>query len=143
MGKVLGFEVLVCWDYFDFGVILFSEFIVVVEDLGFIVFLGCWVIDCVLKILVVWDVVVLWILFLYFGVNLLVIQVVCDDVVMVVELVLCDYGIVGNWFFIELIESVFVGDFDCVGKMLEVLKVCDVIVVMDDFGIGFFNFVSL
>lgn len=45
-GVVVGFEVFVCWYYFELGEVLFEVFILLVEKFGYIGLIGVWVLWC-------------------------------------------------------------------------------------------------
>lgn len=74
-GFIVGVEVLVCWQYLIVGFFLLGVFIEVVEECGFIVEIGDWVLCRVCNQVVSWCVVGFEILVV---VNVLVMQFDCE-----------------------------------------------------------------
>lgn len=136
VGGVVGFEFLLCWEYFVRGIVGFGVF------LFFMVFVGMdeQVDAIVLEQLIVYLVVaVRAVLLLLMNVNVMFCQIICFCFVMDLLVVVCWYGVLFDVVCLEIIESDLLRVDWVVVEVLVVVCWCGFQVVIDDFGTGYFS----
>lgn len=124
-------EVLVCWQYFECGNMMFDQFILFVEEMGFIINFSNWVI-C--KVCIEMYEKLLGFLVL---VNILVIEFQVSDFVERIKVIFDEIGFEFIWLEIEVIENVMFFNLEKMLQIMMVLKKMGVCILIDDFGIGY------
>ena len=133
--RVLGFEALVRWMSPD-GPIPPIEFIPVAEETGLIVPLGSWVLQEAARQVEQWRRLP-GMSHLTMSVNVSTQQMYAGDLDQIVGAVLQDTGIPGEALWLEVTESILVGDTTDAVEILERIRALGVAVCVDDFGTGY------
>jgi diguanylate cyclase (GGDEF)-like protein len=133
--KLKGVEVLLRWNSLKLGFISPAEFIPIVEETGFIITMGKWVLEeCCKKIK-------------YFrneydsdllvSINISAIQIMEPTFLSMVKKTLLDFDIDGKNLEFEITESVFISSIDYVIDIFKELKEMGIRIALDDFGTGY------
>ncbi len=128
--RLLGFEALLRWPE-DWSPQSPAAFIPVMEDSGLINFVGEWVLETACHTAVKWTNP------LKIAVNLSPVQFQHGDIVSVVDKALRSSGLDPHRLELEVTESVWIQDTDCVLEQLTRLRRLGVSIALDDFGTGY------
>ena len=131
-GKIIGVEALIRWFSKDFGMIGPSKFISIAEEVGLIVDLENWVIKNVCQQIKNWEENGIY--FQKVAVNISPKHFITSSFVKDIEIIK-EYGIKNLE--IEIIESIFLEDYDLIIKKIEKLRELNVSISIDDFGTGY------
>lgn len=135
-GSRVGVEALLRWNQPELGMVSPAEFIPLAEDTGYIVPIGCWVIEQVCRQLKLWQGIAKFEQ-LSIAVNVSARQFKQRDFVAVVETAISNSGIEPARLKLELTESVIMDDMNDAITKLNALKQLGVGLSMDDFGTGY------
>ncbi|MGH9918006.1 MAG: putative bifunctional diguanylate cyclase/phosphodiesterase, partial [Nitrososphaerales archaeon] len=135
-GVVVGFEALVRWDRPGFGLVPPNTFIPSAEETGLIVEIGAWVLEQACRHAAAWtrrwpD------RRLGISVNVSSRQLVCGDIVGVVDSALSRSGLDPTLLTLELTESTLIDDAITVEPFLKELRALGANLALDDFGTGY------
>jgi len=134
-GTISGVEALVRWQHPERGLILPEQFIWIAEDCGLIVHLGAWVLHEACRQAQAWQdegfppVPV--------SVNISIVQFKHKDFLQTLAGILKDTRLAPCHLELELTESVLMHDTAATAAVLKALKTLGVLLVIDDFGIGY------
>ncbi|NPA52668.1 MAG: EAL domain-containing protein [Aquificae bacterium] len=131
-GEIIGVEALIRWFSKDFGLIRPSKFISIAEEVGLIVDLENWVLENVCKQIKQWE--EQGIFLQKVAVNISPKHFVTSSFVKDIEIIK-QYNVTNLE--IEIIESIFLEDYDLIIKKIEKLKQLGVSISIDDFGTGY------
>ncbi|MGO8753795.1 MAG: putative bifunctional diguanylate cyclase/phosphodiesterase [Gallionellaceae bacterium] len=135
-GRPIGVEALLRWDHPERGMLMPDDFILLAEDIGEIVPIGCWVLEQACGQLKQWQGVDV-LKQLRIAVNVSAKQFKQSDFVERIERLITSFGVDPALLKLELTESVILDDVkDAVSKMNE-LKELGIGLSMDDFGTGY------
>lgn len=134
-GCIVGVEVFICWNLVDFGCMMFGQFIQDVEEIGLIVEIDCWILCVVCDQFVCWCCIGL--LDLCMLINFLGQVFSLGQLSVMVCGVLLISGLLGNVVELEMIEGILICDDLLLYVLLIELCVMGVLLVLDDFGIGY------
>ncbi|MGC2456983.1 MAG: EAL domain-containing protein [Gallionellaceae bacterium] len=135
-GRPIGVEALLRWNHPERGMLMPDDFILLAEDIGEIVPIGCWVLEQACGQLKQWQGVDV-LKQLRIAVNVSAKQFKQSDFVERIERLITSFGVDAALLKLELTESVILDDVkDAVSKMNE-LKELGVRLSMDDFGTGY------
>ena len=130
-GQAVGFEALLRWNHPQRGLVSPAEFIPIAEETGTILPIGNWVIRTACATAAKWSEP--W----RIAVNLSPVQFVNGSLPEVVHSILLETGLAPSRLELEITESLLIGDFDRVLRILRRLKALGVKIAMDDFGTGY------
>jgi diguanylate cyclase (GGDEF)-like protein/PAS domain S-box-containing protein len=133
-GAMVSAEALVRWQSPAHGLISPAEFIPIAEETGLIIPLGAWVLEQACQQLIEWQHTSPA---MSVAVNLSVSQVLSPGIVGQVEDILRRTGVRPESVWLELTESVFMGDVNYFARTLASLKALGLRLSIDDFGTGF------
>ena len=136
-GQPVGFEALLRWNHPKRGLISPAEFIPIAEETGLILPIGTWVIRSACATAAAWSEP--W----RIAVNLSPVQFVNGNLPEVVHSILLETGLAPSRLELEITESVLIGDFDRVLRILRRLKALGIKIAMDDFGTGYSSLSTL
>lgn len=135
-GRPIGVEALLRWNHPERGMLMPDDFILLAEDIGEIVPIGCWVLEQACGQLKQWQGVDV-LKQLRIAVNVSAKQFKQSDFVERIERLITNFGVDPALLKLELTESVILDDVkDAVSKMNE-LKELGIRLSMDDFGTGY------
>lgn len=143
MQRVVSVEVLLCIRDVEGRVYLFISLIAVVEEIGLIVLIGLLVIADACRQLIEWRRELGDLVFVCVVVNLLLWQLVLKGLVYLVERILREHGVEFVVLCLEIIESSVILVDDVVVGNVCVFYEIGVLLVIDDFGMGYFGFLYL
>jgi len=136
-GQPVGFEALLRWNHPQRGLVSPAEFIPIAEETGTILPIGNWVIRTACATAAKWSEP--W----RIAVNLSPVQFVNGNLPEVVHSILLETGLAPARLELEITESVLIGDFDRVLRILRRLKALGIKIAMDDFGTGYSSLSTL
>ena len=136
-GQAVGFEALLRWNHPQRGLVSPAEFIPIAEETGTILPIGTWVIRTACAAAAKWSEP--W----RIAVNLSPVQFVNGNLPEVVHSILLETGLAPSRLELEITESVLIGDFDRVLRILRRLKALGIKIAMDDFGTGYSSLSTL
>ncbi len=136
-GQPVGFEALLRWNHPQRGLVSPAEFIPIAEETGTILPIGTWVIRTACATAAKWKEP--W----RIAVNLSPVQFVNGNLPEVVHAILLETGLAPSRLELEITESVLIGDFDRVLRILRRLKALGIKIAMDDFGTGYSSLSTL
>jgi diguanylate cyclase (GGDEF)-like protein len=131
--RVSAVEALLRWEHAELGRIGPGEFIPLAESTGDIIALGDWVLHEACRFAAGFPRERLPAL----CVNVSVQQLLYPDFVEHVKIVLSDSGLAADRLVLELTESIFIPDFDQIGRVFSALHGIGVRLAIDDFGTGY------
>ncbi len=131
-GEIIGVEALIRWFSKDFGLIGPSKFISIAEEVGLIVDLENWVLENVCKQIKQWE---------EKGIYLKKVAVNISPKHFITSSFIKDIEIIKKYnvknLEIEIIESIFLEDYDLIIKKIEKLRELGISISIDDFGTGY------
>ena len=134
-GAIVGAEALIRWQRPDGGLVPPKDFIPLLEETGFIVAVGDWVLH------EAWRCAKRWqdegLPPIYMAVNLSSRQIQESDVSAMVRHALDESGLDPRWLELEITESIVLVNAEAVIRTLNELKACGVRLALDDFGTGY------
>jgi EAL domain-containing protein (putative c-di-GMP-specific phosphodiesterase class I) len=136
-GQAVGFEALLRWNHPQRGLVSPAEFIPIAEETGTILPIGTWVIRTACAAAAKWSEP--W----RIAVNLSPVQFVNGNLPEIVHSILLETGLAPSRLELEITESVLIGDFDRVLRILRRLKALGIKIAMDDFGTGYSSLSTL
>ncbi len=131
-GEIIGVEALIRWFSKDYGLIRPSKFISIAEEVGLIVDLENWVIENVCKQVKEWE--NKGIHLERVAINISPKHFMTSSFIKDVEIIK-KYGL--NNIEFEIIESIFLEDYNLIQKKIEKLKELNISISIDDFGTGY------
>jgi diguanylate cyclase (GGDEF)-like protein len=136
-GDLIGFEALIRWQHSEKGFISPAEFIPIAEETGFIIPLGEWVLREACRQLHLWHQTFPDQGQLIISVNLASKQLRQPELVSVIDSILAEMGLKGQFLKLELTESMLIDDIERVLQTLHSIRVRGIQLSIDDFGTGY------
>jgi diguanylate cyclase (GGDEF)-like protein len=136
-GHLIGFEALIRWQHSDKGFISPGEFIPIAEETGFIIPLGEWVLQEACRQLHDWHQTFPDQRQLIVSVNLSSKQLREPKFIEVIDRILAETGLDGQFLKLELTESMLVDDIEQVLQTLHRIRARNIQLSIDDFGTGY------
>lgn len=133
--RVVSFEALLRWNHETFGFVSPVEFIPLLEQSGYIVEVGRWVLETACRQLKTWqqqgnpE--------LCMSVNVSPRQLILSDIVATVDEVLAETGIAPHTLILEITESIMIDNLEEGNRTLAELKRRGIKLAIDDFGTGY------
>jgi diguanylate cyclase (GGDEF)-like protein len=136
-GHLIGFEALIRWQHAERGFISPGEFIPIAEETGFIIPLGEWVLRESCRQLREWQQAFPEQSHLTVSVNLSSKQLRQSEFIAMLDSILVDTGLMGQFLKLELTESMLVDDIERVLQTLHGIRARQIQLSIDDFGTGY------
>jgi diguanylate cyclase (GGDEF)-like protein len=136
-GSLIGFEALIRWQHSEKGFISPGEFIPIAEETGFIIPLGEWVLREACRQLRQWQQAFPDREHLIVSVNLSSKQLRQPEFMAMLDRILADTGLAGQFLKLELTESMLVDDIERVLQTLHEIRSRNIQLSIDDFGTGY------
>lgn len=136
-GELVGFEALIRWQHSEKGFISPGEFIPIAEETGFIIPLGEWVLREACRQLHLWHQTFPEQGPLIISVNLASKQLRQPELVSVIDGILAETGLNGQFLKLELTESMLIEDIERVLQTLHSIRARGIQLSIDDFGTGY------
>lgn len=134
-GKTIGLEALIRWNHPELGLVLPDKFIPVAEQTGLINPIGEWVLRKACMQNKAWQVSGL--LSVRIGVNISTYQFHHPDIVHMLERVLRETGLDGDYLELEITENIAIKEAAYVVEVLKSVKKLGVNIAIDDFGTAY------
>ncbi len=135
--RVAGFEALIRWNHPEHGLVPPDDFIPLAERLPFIMPLGFWIIEEVVKQIRIWQDRLFIDHSFHVGVNLSANQFVNPSLSDGIAGIIRDYNADPTYIAFEITESAFMTDMETANMQLLKLKSNHHSILMDDFGTGY------
>ena len=134
-GSIKGLEALLRWHQPELGMVSPAKFIPLAEETGLIEQIDKWVIDSACKQLRDW--INRGITPVKVAINISPISLRHRDLVEIIQCALEAHNVPAEFIQVEITESAFIDDMDCVVMQLQALKKVGVSIALDDFGTGY------